>query len=669
MGSRGSGVGSAGAGAGSGSGSRAGRLLFLLPGAAMVWLAFRSGGFLPLPVALAASALTVLVGLRLAFAGAWPAPSAGYLLGAACLALLAVWTLVSASWSGVPARAIIEFDRVLLYLLAFVVLGSWGFAPERLRWLLRGIAAAAFVVGLCGLVTRLAPDVWPIDSALLPERLSYPVGYWNGMGLVAALGLVMAFALTSDDRETPAVRTIAAAALPVLGATLLLTFSRGAIAAAAVGVVALVVVGRPRALLGALLVGVPAVTVAVMSAYDATLLASPDPTTAAAIAQGRDVALVVAVCAAVAGAARLALLPLERRMQRMALPARLHTRAVRTGAVAALLIAAAGVAVAAGAPASISAQYDRFVGGEIPGRVPEVRGRLVDPGNNGRIELWRVALRTFDEAPLHGAGAGMFALEWDRERPDADDVEDAHSLYAEVLADLGVVGFILVVGAVLLVLGGFAVRARGPDRVVGGALFAAGLTWAVHAGIDWDWEMPVVTLWFFAAGGLALAASPGVPVRLSRPSGGHLVLAAGCVLIAVLPVRVYLSDVSLRDSVRAFAAGDCPTAIDRALDSNAALSVRAAPFLVLGYCDIRLGRNDLALRAMRSAVRRDQDNWEAHYGLALAHAAGGSDPRPAMRTARRLNPREPLVAETERLLGDDPAAWRSRARRARLPTG
>ena len=628
-----------------------------------------SGGFLPGPVALGATVLAVALVLWITLADQpWRALSGGYVAAAACLALLAAWTIASATWSDAAARAVVEYDRVLLYLLGFLLVGAIGRTPERLRWVVRGIALAAFVTCLCGLVTRLAPDVWSIDPGLAEGRLSYPLGYWNALGLLAAIGIVMSFALTSDDREAPVVRVLAAAAVPVLTATLLLTFSRGAMAIGVAALVGLIVVGRPRALLSGLLVAVPAAAVAAVSAYGAELLASSEPTSAAATAQGHAVALVVGLAAALAAVLRTLLLALDRRMQRVVLPGRLRRPKVAWPALGILAAVAVAAAVALGAPDAISRQYDRFVEGGAVGRVDDdLRGRLADPGNNGRIEQWRVALDAFGREPLRGGGAGTYALDWERHRPATYQVEDAHSLYAEILGELGVVGLVLVLGAILLVLGGFAARARGPNRVVGGALFAAGLAWVLHAGIDWHWEMPAVTFWFFAAGGLALAA-PGTGAAGPRTGTiGRTLAALGCLLLALVPARVFLSEAPLRDSARAFAAGDCATAIDRALDSNARFGLRPEPFIVLGYCDVRIGQTDLALNAMRNAVRKDPGNWEGHYGLALVQAVARQDPRPELRIARRLNPREPLVAETTRLLGDDRRAWQRRALRARLP--
>ena len=58
------------------------------------------------------------------------------------------------------------------------------------------------------------------------------------------------------------------------------------------------------------------------------------------------------------------------------------------------------------------------------------------------------------------------------------------------------------------------------------------------------------------------------------------------------------------------------------------------------------------------------------YGLAVAGALAGRDPRPAIAEARRLNPLEPIARDLERgLRSDDPRRWRRVAARAKLPGG
>lgn len=640
----------------------------LLVGASVVLFGFQGGGFFPASTALVAVALLGLLFLRLMSS---ERPFAGFgtraIVCAGCLGLFTAWTLFSSTWSGAEGRALLEYDRALMYSLAFVVFAAGGYTPRRMRWLVRGLVAGIFIVCLCALATRLAPDVWEVSTRLAPERLSYPLTYWNALGLLAAIGVVLAFAQTCDLAETRAVRIVAAAAIPVLAATLLLTFSRGAIAACAVGVATVVLVGRPGALFGGMLAAGPAAAVAVAWAHGANLLGTETPTTAAAAAQGHDVALVVALCTVGSAAVRAGLLRLDARLVRVDLTTRVRRPIVVVAAVAAML-SILFAAFGAGAWASIERQYERFVEGDALAHT-EQRARLTDPGNNGRLDFWHAAVDAFEAEPIHGHGAGTFALEWDRRRPLVDQAEDAHSLYLEVLAELGVIGLLLLGGAVLLLLAGLLTRARGPDRVVGGGLFAAGLAWGLHAGVDWDWEMPAVTLWVFAAGGVALAASrisPAAGMPISRI--GRVASAIGCLLIAVVPARVVLAERPLEDSREAFAAGDCQRAIDRALDSIAILSALPDPYVVLGYCDVRVGLPRLGVEAVEKAVSRDPKNWEFHYGLALVRAASGLDPRPAARRALELNPREQLARDAaKRFATGDPRTWRRRALSARLP--
>ncbi|HKP22206.1 MAG TPA: O-antigen ligase family protein, partial [Thermoleophilaceae bacterium] len=121
-----------------------------------------------------------------------------------------------------------------------------------------------------------------------------------------------------------------------------------------------------------------------------------------------------------------------------------------------------------------------------------------------RYEYWRVALETFAGQPLAGTGSGGFRVEWMRERPVRDAAVDAHSLYLETLAELGLLG----AAALLAFLAGLAMSARramlAERRAVVG-LVALLVTYLVHAALDWDWEMPAVTLPALAAAAILVA--------------------------------------------------------------------------------------------------------------------------------------------------------------------
>jgi hypothetical protein len=433
------------------------------------------------------------------------------------------------------------------------------------------------------------------------------------------------------------------------------------------GVVAYLLLARPRGALAGLLALVPACTIAVVACYNADELVTVTPTSAAAVDQGKHAALVIGLSILLALAVRAAGLLLDRRAARVEVSARAR-RVAWAGAVAAALLALVVCWFALDLGDRIDTQYHGFVNGTKIHTNGDVRSRLTDPGNNGRLDHWRVALDAFDREPLHGTGAGTYGITWARYRPITLKVEDAHSLYIELLSELGLPGLLFAVVAIVLVLAGFAGGLGGPERHLYAALFAAGLAWALHAGIDWDWEMPAVTSWFWAFGGMALAARAVETARPGPANITRIVAALACLALAVTPALMAVSQVRLNDAVSAFRAGNCGTAINSSLGSLNAIPSRPQPFEVLGYCDARSGDDQLAVGAMKSGIDRDPENWELWYGLALVRANAGLDPRPAARTAARLNPKGDLPRDAVRRFDtNDPQKWKRRAQRARLP--
>jgi O-antigen ligase len=149
-----------------------------------------------------------------------------------------------------------------------------------------------------------------------------------------------------------------------------------------------------------------------------------------------------------------------------------------------------------------------------------------------RPYYWRAALEQYEEHPALGSGAGTFQLHWPEHRPqdlsvlDTPDVLDAHSLYLETLAELGPVGLAVLVAAFGIPL--VAALSRRHDPLVALAL-PPYVAYLVHAGVDWDWELPAVTL-----AGLACAAGVLVAARAGR---GRIVvpgpIRAGMLALAV----------------------------------------------------------------------------------------------------------------------------------------
>jgi O-antigen ligase len=634
--------------------------LMLLPGALIVFLGFNAGGYFPGTPAVAALVLTQILLVRIVqarhpFEGLAPMT----LVAIAALACYAVLTLVSGLWSHSMSRALVEFDRAWLYLLVLVLFGMVRASTDNLRWLIRGLVLGMSIVCISGLTTRLLPNVWHTAPGVSNERLSYPVTYWNTLGLLAALGIVLSFHLSCSLSERRVVRVLAAGVLPLLALTLFFTFSRGAMLACGVGLVVYALVARPRGLPSAMLAVIPTTAVSILFAYHANLLDTLDPTTRRAVAQGHHMALVAGACVLVSMAARLLLASmLDPRLRHWTRRPRLDA-ALKRGAVPAAVAVALLAFFALGAPHALAHDWDRFIGGaSTTVRGGDLRQRLTDPSNDGRTPLWQVALRGFRASPLHGVGAGMYQTLWDRERSQFAYVINAHSLYLQAMAELGVPGLLLLlvlVGATILGLG---LRATGPRRTLYGALLAAATVWALHAGVDWDWEMPVVTVGFFAIAGLALSVSRQAGSGWVPSHNTRLVLALLCLATVALPVSIIGSQTRLGQAEHALYASDCAAATPAALSSIGWLDVRPEPYEIVGFCDIQRGRPRLAITAMREARSHDPGSWETYYALAIAQASAGIDPRANVEQALHMNPREPLTREAAKQLGgSSPTGW------------
>jgi hypothetical protein len=635
----------------------------VLAGALTAFLSFRAGGFFPLITGIAAIAVAVVFLLRVTLAadpfGGWSRAAAAAALAGACFAS---WTLVSAVWSHAPARAIVEFDRALLYVLLFTALATVPRRVTSLTVLLRWVLLALVAVAVAGLASRLAPDVFPISGRFIADRLAFPLTYWNAAGLAAALGTVLALHHACGEQEPLWVRVGATAAVPALLAAIYFTFSRGGIVAAAIGAVAYVVLAHPRRLPFAVAAALPPAVIGLVVAYGAEALATERYFAGAGPDEGRTVALALVGMTVLAAALRLAISPLEERALRLALPR--HT--LRWGfAAAAVAIVVAGVAL--DAPARVDRELDAFRTGNVVPVTGDARDRLTARGNNGRLDFWEVAWHAFEREPLRGTGAGTYRHEWFRERPNLAVANDGHSLYLEVLGELGVVGLALLAVALLVPLGAAVSRLRGPERHAHAAFLAAGAALLIHSGVDWDWEMPALWVWFFAAAGVVVAGRPreraAAPSRVARVAIG-----LGCLVLAVTPALVVSSQPVLGDARSAFVRGDCGTAVDRSLAALERLSVWPEAYEILGYCNLRGDQPELAVRAMRAAHDRDPDDWQFAYGLAVAQALAGEDPRPMAAVAERLNPQADLPADlADRLRAAPRARWPRIAARAQIP--
>ena len=256
-----------------------------------------------------------------------------------------------------------------------------------------------------------------------------------------------------------------------LGLGVVLTFSRGTLIALGVGLAVLCLLAATRAQLRAAAVALAAMVVASGIGIAFEGVRTLDGSTGAREAQGA--AMLVVLLLLMGAVAWLGLREPPAGRVRRPWP----TALAGAGAVAlvALALSVAGAGPSAGTPAA----------GADPARLASTQ--------SNRYAYWRVALDSFAAHPLKGVGSGGFRVEWRREREVGDPARDAHSLYLESAAELGLVGLLLL-GTAIAAVTVSAVQARRRDAAASAGLIAALALWAVHAGIDWDWEMPALTL-------------------------------------------------------------------------------------------------------------------------------------------------------------------------------
>ncbi len=597
------------------------------------------------------------------------------------LVSLALLSAISSSWSGSVERTVIETARVLGYLGFFLAAFLITRTRARRQRFAEGLTAGLALIVLLGLGSRLLPHVIEVtDISSIGPRLRYPLGYSNGDGAIFGFALVM-LAWAGRRASWPWARWLAVGLMPATFLALYFTFSRGGLLAGVVGVIALLALSRDRlwhlcvyalAGLGAL----PAIIAVNGMTELENGLVSGD-----AIGQGVTVLLILLVGTACSVVFTMGLAQVfaggSRPVTRLLAISR--DRRVLRGIAGAAGLLAVLVAIVFGGRI-----WDKFSDPVI--RFPSNPGaHFTEFYGAGRYEFYKVALDEFSEHPLAGTGAGTYKFDWQTER-DIDEpvVEDAHSLYIEMLAELGVVGFALILaivgGALWFGLGAWRAATDETDRSLYGALSAVMFAFAISACFDWFWEIADLAAVFFLAAGVLvsvrcqqLAPASTRPVEApARSRYGIAIsgLALGWISVVVLagPVLVDRELGKSREAVIAAqeaAAGGDATSYANSIQaaSNYAETARtvepfaASPYVQLGLLAELQGQYDLADERLSAAIAREDRNWQLWYLRSRIRFEAGhvAAAQADLRRARALNPREDIGSPAVTTVPPDPS--------------
>ncbi|HMC07049.1 MAG TPA: O-antigen ligase family protein [Solirubrobacterales bacterium] len=553
----------------------------------------------------------------------------------AALAALVGWTAFSLLWTQSDESSFAELARTLDY-AGLIVLAWSAIGRDTWRAAAAGLSVGVVSIAVVAIVSRLFPSDFPttaVERFFGPQRLSRPLDYWNALGCWCAMSIALALGWSAGLRDR-LLRAASLATVPLAGAALYLTYSRGAVFAGAAGVAAVIALSpnrRTAAVHAALGVAATGLVVAVIR-------------TQPAIADGRSghggivvalallgVCLACGVAAAWTEAKGLDGSPASIRWLR---PGPIAVAALATIAIAAV---GTGVVSGAGQVSSVS---------QSPSRTGDPAARLTSLGG-ARSDIWASAWRAFESKPLTGIGPGTFGLWWARDSDSATVFKDAHSLYLETLAELGVPGELALV-ATLGALLAAALRAltrvwRESHAWVVAGLVAAYFAFLVQAGVDWMWESTAVAA--VAVGSVAIAAAASAERRQPRPAlrWGRVAVVGIAVIAGAIQIPGIVSTDRVRASADALASGFDEDAARLASQAVSSEPWAADPYATRAFVELKSGELGRARIDVGRAIAREPTNWEHRQLLARIDIQAG-DTRAAQRALTQMRALRPALA-------------------------
>jgi|GEM_PF-349748 len=621
-----------------------------------------------LQIGVALVAVGAAVGLLLTRTLSLRAPAEAW-VGVGLLAGFAIWCGISLLWSVTPERTWAHVNRTISYTLIIVLAMTLASSVPRVLsrvaygWLLVALACALYAVA-----GKIIPgvEILGIDfnHTALASRLRAPLEYWNALGLVMVLAMPIALRLTTDTTRRDATRLMALAAFFVLLICLCMTYSRGGILAGLTAIVVVTVLGGQR-LRGLAVVGVTIViSIPVLGlAFNRPALKGINVPLDERVPDGIVLGLVTAGCLIALLMAGWGMLHLEQRTPWNEERTQLVWRGLAALAAILAVFTIGGILTAPDGPGGWADRaWEKF--SQTSKDEVSDPSRLISSNSGNRWVWWKEAAGAWADKPLGGWGAGSFAVTHKMYRDVELGVTQPHNMPLQFLAETGLVGTLLVSGAIgfllFCALDRLHAMPRGRERDLGVALFAGAVAWLVHGLIDWDWDIPGVTVPVLIFLGV-LAAAPwqprGTAPALRSATGTRgLALALACLCAGLMIVSAGLPMLADEKASAAQAVStDAGAGELQDAAANADLAARLDPTAVrplLAAAALAEGRDRLlhARRFLLDAADRQPYNSTVWYRL-LELALKTADRRGARAAARRLLELDPIGSGSRGLAG------------------
>jgi hypothetical protein len=423
--------------------------LTLLSTAIFCFITFFAGGGLPPVQQMTTMEIILTLGCGVVVAGAViltpPGRRAYGLWPVGLLLAFTALTALSVVWSVQPDNSWQDAGRMLAYSAVFgAAVALVRAAPTRWPAVLGGVTLAAVVVCGYALLTKVFPA--GLDAHDIYARLQAPYGYWNAIGLTAAMGVIGCMWLGARRAGHALLSALAYPAMGLLLLTLMLAYSRGALIALAVGL-ALWFCIVPLRLRGAAVLLSGAVGAGLVVAWDFSrhALSADSVALHARVIAGRQLGVLVVAMLIVLAIVGLAIGFSTGRLPggRVSVQTRRNAGAILLSILALAVVAFAGALAAShrGFTGSISHGFHSLTNphAAVP---PNTPGRLTAIGSV-RARYWNEALKIFQANPVLGTGARSYGTARLRYRTEDLEAKDAHGFLVQTLADLGLVGLAL----------------------------------------------------------------------------------------------------------------------------------------------------------------------------------------------------------------------------------
>jgi hypothetical protein len=554
------------------------------------------------------------------------------------LAAFTLWSFASIEWAGVRGIAWDGANRTLLYLVVFAL-----FAVLPWRWptvlgLLGAYSVAIAVVGLVTLVQ--ASQAHDPSSYFLLGRFAEPTGYQNAE-CALFLGALWPALLLAAWRSVPWwIRGVMAAAAGVLLELALLTQTRASVVALPLTLLIFLALtpNRARVIVFSLPAAVAVAATARPVLHVFTALQVHEGVRDAVVS-ARNAVLVSAAVLVVVGA--LAAL-VDRRISLAPRTARVGSLAVGSAFVAASLVGLVVAAIAIGDPVK---RWDQFK--STP--TSSTHSYFSNGFGSNRYDIWRVAVREFEDAPVRGLGADNFAVGYLKERRSAEEPLYPHSVELRALVQTGAVGGALLLG--FFVFAGLRLWRRSvpaPARATGAACAGVFAYWFFHGSVDWFWELPGLGGPAIACLALAGTLCRGGEEEAPRPLP-RLALAAGAAVVLVAAASLALPWLAAKEVQQAAHEWkrDPATAFSRLDRARRLNPLSEDADLYAGAIASRLGEHARMAASFRRAVARDDASWYAWLELAMAESLQGNRDAAlaALSRAHALDPGEDTIRQ------------------------